>query len=431
MDLDEIQERSVIRTIIQSFDACFAQLEIHNRNYSRNDFHSQFCGMCFEGLVRCRAFGTDPFDVVRVLGQDKETQRVFRDWMGESVFVDWMGKLLSDTSLVALEPIQIPNALDRIAKTQRAEAAKRVAEAFSRGEETGEALSDALRASLNGHHKGGRGHQDADPRTAYRASLSLLAEDKHKANILKWNVGKLNASRAGLHPGDFCVVAGRPGGGKTTFALEQARLMSCRLDEGSVLYVSLEFPATTLRQWCVFSEAGVSERSVIPPEDSRLLDRAAEFLSTDSRLHIRDDAPTLVGELVGWMRTEAERIDAKLIVIDYLGLIGSKGKSQYEKVSDVSLTLRRFALQSKIPVVAVHQLNRASVKEKRRPSAHDLRDSGQIEQDATHIILLHPVSDDGAVSEVELLLEKNRRGQAPGFVKMRFDKAAHSMKEAI
>nr|WP_272949109.1 DnaB-like helicase C-terminal domain-containing protein [Acinetobacter baumannii] len=101
------------------------------------------------------------------------------------------------------------------------------------------------------------------------------------------------------------------------------------------------------------------------------------------------------------------------IVIDYLQLVRDLSKKdRYQEVSSISRDLKALAKEFDCPVIALAQLNRESEKGK-RPKASDLKESGQIEQDADQIILANPIigEDDLPSGVTELIVAKNRHGK--------------------
>jgi replicative DNA helicase len=79
-----------------------------------------------------------------------------------------------------------------------------------------------------------------------------------------------------------------------------------------------------------------------------------------------------------------------LVVIDYLGLMRGTGDNRAQEVGSISRGLKALAKELKVPVIALAQLNRASeTRPDKRPTLADLRDSGEIEQDADIVAMLH------------------------------------------
>ena len=109
-----------------------------------------------------------------------------------------------------------------------------------------------------------------------------------------------------------------------------------------------------------------------------------------------------------------------LIVVDYLGLMAAERKadSRNLELGQISRDLKNLSCELRIPVVAAAQLNR-SVNETERPTLLSLRDSGELEQNASKAIFLWKIDEDGTVG---VSVAKNRRGRT-GVVQFRFDGA--------
>jgi replicative DNA helicase len=129
-----------------------------------------------------------------------------------------------------------------------------------------------------------------------------------------------------------------------------------------------------------------------------------------------DDAP---GMTLAHIRTRARREAARqglaLVVVDYLQLVmGDRAERRELEVAEISRGLKALARELSVPVLAVAQLNRAvELRTEKRPLLADLRDSGQIEQDADVVVLLHrpSVYDLGADPlAAELIVAKHRNG---------------------
>ena len=107
------------------------------------------------------------------------------------------------------------------------------------------------------------------------------------------------------------------------------------------------------------------------------------------------------------VRAKAAQLKAEVIFIDYLSLLRGEGKSVYERVTNISIDLHTMAQQSGTTVVALSQLSRSG---KENPDMTDLRESGQIEQDADAILLLKSIDPKRPDSDRELLVAKNKEG---------------------
>mgnify|MGYP005954523861 CR=1 FL=1 len=203
--------------------------------------------------------------------------------------------------------------------------------------------------------------------------------------------------------GDYIIVGGRPSAGKTALTLQMMLRMA---EKETVVYFSLETNKEKIfdRLICNFCE--------IPFADIKNGEMARYYKK------INDDFPRFkaldlhVVEASGWtveqIKSKALQLKATVIMIDYLSLIQGNGNSTYEKVSNISIALHTMAQRTKIAVIALSQLSREG---KNAPDMTSLRESGQIEQDADCILLLHTVEPDNPHSDRELIIAKNKEGQ--------------------
>lgn len=230
----------------------------------------------------------------------------------------------------------------------------------------------------------------------------------------------LNATTGGLKPGNLIILAARPAVGKTSLASQMAMHL-LDLDMGMV-FVSLEMSATDILRKMVAAKAGVSISDwmggMLDTTERRQVASFAKWM-TKTQLYF-DDEPraTVPGLHATLLRHKADH-EVRLAIVDYLQLIKSTGRSstRAEEVSEITRDLKLMAMELDIPVVALSQLSRASVKENREPRLDDLRDSGSIEQDADIVMFLHRIEK----PFVKLILAKQRLGSI-GDVRLVFDR---------
>lgn len=223
----------------------------------------------------------------------------------------------------------------------------------------------------------------------------------------------------GLHPGQMIIVAGRPGSGKSTVALDILR--SCAVTQGmpGVLF-SLEMSKSEVVMRLLSAEARIKladMRSGRMSDDdwTRLARRMAEI--AEAPLYV-DDSPNLtMMEIRAKARRLKQRHGLKLIVIDYLQLMtsGKKVESRQQEVSEFSRQLKLLAKELEVPLIAVAQLNRGpEQRTDKKPQVADLRESGSLEQDADMVVLVHRPDaydrDDPRAGEADLILGKHRAG---------------------
>ena len=186
----------------------------------------------------------------------------------------------------------------------------------------------------------------------------------------------------GFRRGELIIIAGRPGIGKTTLAL------NIILNSGapSCLF-SLEMDKNLIMQNVISCMSGVPTDDIKTPLTSILVARAMKDIS-ERTIFIDDqtDADILT------IKARAQNMKGvKLVIVDYLQLLTSRGsmRTRENEVAEISRSLKLLAKQMEIPVIALSQLNRTVEDRKSgRPQLSDLRESGAIEQDADKVILL-------------------------------------------
>lgn len=229
-----------------------------------------------------------------------------------------------------------------------------------------------------------------------------------------------------LVPGNFVVIGGRPSAGKTALSLQ----LACEIAKNGrkVAYFSLETDPDTLYARIITNQLGVPLQTVKNKTVSiNELDRLAAIKKYP--LYVRSAA----GKSVGWIRTQSIRMQAKVVFIDYLQLIHQAGaKDRYSAVTEISMALHEFAQSTGTLVVALAQLNRETARAGIPPTAADLRESGQIEQDADAIILLaQKVKTQKRPEEhYHFALEKNKEGNV-GSLDITFQMETQQFKECV
>lgn len=204
----------------------------------------------------------------------------------------------------------------------------------------------------------------------------------------------------GMHPGDFVIVAARPSMGKSAFAMNIAEHIAARQH---VCILSLEM-----------TRARLAGRALRYHESLLGRDQAVDHLHS-LKMHIDDSASLGIGQARVRLRKLQRKHGLSLVVVDYLQLMQAKGENRTQEVSAISRGLKAIAKDLGIVVLAVAQLNRAvETRSDMRPHLADLRESGQIEQDADIIAFLYredyykPGTEWQGIAEV--IVRKNREG---------------------
>jgi replicative DNA helicase len=227
------------------------------------------------------------------------------------------------------------------------------------------------------------------PHLAWDLQMMLNDVISPKA-LIKTCFEGLNSLIVGLKQSRLYVFGARPGVGKTVVGLQLAWEIARDLD---VLFFSLEMDKTDLLKRVVAGELDI-DLSLLEKGELTSDQRSAvgQLISrVDNRLLVSDKGGQTVAQLRSYLVGVKAKRDVQVVVVDYLQLIQAANPkaSAYEKVSQISIDLKNLAKEFGVAVVALAQLNRrVDNKPDDRPNASDLRDSGQIEQDADVIVML-------------------------------------------
>jgi len=231
--------------------------------------------------------------------------------------------------------------------------------------------------------------------------------------------------KQGLRGGELLVFGGRPGSGKSAWAGNVA--VEIGKQGGHVLIFSLEMQVADFTERMLAAVAGINLQAIrsgqLDEKQHDRLKRAGAMLE-NLPITIDDSGGLTVGQVVGRSRAAAIRGKVDLIVVDYLQLVRGKGDTRQQQVGDVTRTLKTLAKDLNIPIIGLAQLNRGiEGREDKRPRLSDLRESGDIEQDADLVGLLYRIEcgpDSPMFGKAELIIAKHRNGPA-GKVDLQFE----------
>ncbi len=230
----------------------------------------------------------------------------------------------------------------------------------------------------------------------------------------------LDYMTAGLQPSDFVLVAARPSMGKTAFVLNIAQHVAVS-QKMPVLIFSLEMSQGQLFNRLLSLESKVNSQNIrtgrLTEDEWNRIGEGADTVGS-SPIYIDDTPGITVGELRSKCRRHKLEHNIKLVIIDYLQLMTSKGRSEgrQQEVSEISRSLKALARELDVPVVALSQLSRAvEQRPNHRPMLSDLRESGSIEQDADVVMFIyredyyHPENEEKR-NIAEIIIAKQRNG---------------------
>ncbi len=206
---------------------------------------------------------------------------------------------------------------------------------------------------------------------------------------------RMDSTLSGLQGTQLIVIAGRPGMGKTSFALNIVQHLTMQKQKPCLVF-SLEMSADQLATRLLCSESQVDQQKV---RSGRL--GQGDIDSLGSGLKKLSNAPIYIGDnpmiSVTEMRAKAHRMlrgpGLSLIAIDYLQLMQATGRveNRQQEVSQLTRHIKILAKELNVPILLLSQLSRASEKRDKKsrwPLLSDLRESGAIEQDADVVMFI-------------------------------------------
>jgi replicative DNA helicase len=243
----------------------------------------------------------------------------------------------------------------------------------------------------------------------------------------------LNGLTGGWKEGELIILAARPSMGKTALAIQLA--WECTREEGVSLFFSLEMSSKQIMQRLLCNLSDINMMKWHNPYkylSKEEMPRMQEALNSVYKANLQlseNGLITLMEIRKRIMKLKREHPDQPfLVVIDYLQLITVK--EQFDRhdlmIGHITKQLKSMAKEFGIPIILLSQLSRGvESRDDKRPRLSDLRDSGNIEQDADIVLFLYRDeyynSGSEAANEVEVKIAKNRNGPV-GTVKLKFKK---------
>ena len=242
---------------------------------------------------------------------------------------------------------------------------------------------------------------------------------------------ELDNKLSGFQNSDLIILAARPSMGKTSLALDIARLAATN-HKIPVCIFSLEMASQQLVDRMLSAESRVDAWKLRTGK----LSAESDFQKIRESLDRLSSAPIYIDDQAGnniiKMRSVARRLKSEknlgLIIVDYLQLMvpteSKHNDNVVQQVTEISRSLKNLARELDVPVLALSQLSRAVEQRGGKPRLSDLRDSGSIEQDADVVMFIHREDkyneDSDKPNIAEIMIEKHRNGPT-GKVELYFD----------
>ena len=207
------------------------------------------------------------------------------------------------------------------------------------------------------------------------------------------------------------ILAGGTGTGKTAFALNLLNNLS---DKYQCVYFNMEMSKSVLYKRLVSLKTEITLQELndfneLSKENKIKTKEAMEDLERKNIILINKSLNTSqIKNIISQVKTKKHII----VFLDHIGLIKSKGNSLYEKMTNVAKELREISLDNNCTVIGLCQLSREAQKQDTLPKLQDLRDSGEIEQSARKVLMIHNKSEDKLkrVQDMEIIIAKNDDG---------------------
>ncbi|MGB8964826.1 MAG: replicative DNA helicase [Candidatus Cybelea sp.] len=242
----------------------------------------------------------------------------------------------------------------------------------------------------------------------------------------------IDAMTTGFQPGNFVIIAARPGMGKSSFALNMA-VAAAREEGQPVAFFSLEMSNSELIQRLICAEARISmndmRRGNIKTHQWEDISRAMGTLN-DLPIYLDDLGALTITDVRSRCRRLKSTVGLAAIFIDYLQLLRpgvlARNTNRNEELSEICRSLKITAKDLGVPIIALAQLNRGvEIRSEKRPMLADLRDSGSLEQEADVVAFLYRDGYYNAEAPepdlTEFIIAKHRNGPT-GSVKLRFQR---------
>lgn len=367
--------------------------------------------------IGAAAARNDPFDMVTLADQIESSGKL--DQIGGLATLG----LLVDTFTTAANAKNYARIVREQSILRRtAQVAEDISRQARAGEDDPGSILDSAQQRLNEIADSGRAGGFSPLRVALgKAVMSIDEAYQNGQSIVGVPSGFVDLDRltSGFGRQDLIILAARPSMGKTALALSIADHVSVE-QQRPVAMFSLEMSSESLGMRMISMRAGIDLKRVrqgdLAESEWSSVTLATSRLS-NAPMFIDDSASLTMTEITARARRVHREHQLSLIIVDYLQLIGSVGKSENRNVEvmKISQQLKALAKSLNVPVIALSQLSRGvEQRPSKKPMMSDLRDSGGIEQDADLILLLYRddvYNENSAYAgTAEVIVAKQRNG---------------------
>lgn len=220
---------------------------------------------------------------------------------------------------------------------------------------------------------------------------------------------------------DFVVIGARPGVGKTGFALN---LLEDVANRYKCLYFNMEMSEQQILRRLVSINSKVPIANLVNPESEYQKGLVRESVKEISNKNLKIFTGVQTTNSIKQTIIRESKQEHVVCFIDYVGLIaGHNNKSSYERITTIVKELRQISMNFDCTIICLAQINRNGEKDS-APMLRDLKDSGELEQSAVSVMLLHNENAtkeiEKKVEDLEVIVAKNRNGRT-GIIKVEYN----------
>jgi replicative DNA helicase len=255
--------------------------------------------------------------------------------------------------------------------------------------------------------------------------FELMLKGEYQQNVIRTHIPHLDEKlgAGGIAQGEVCVLAAPTSCGKSALALNIA-LRAAVNDSVPSLIFSLEMPRKQIVKRLVQAISGANLKQIqdriIKPDQ---MDKVRDAIKSVEELPIfTEHSVKSASDLMTKTKAMVKRHGIKLVVIDYLQLVPWNSRlSKNDGIAEISHKVKQLALETNLAVLLLCQVNREGAKRDTGIGLYDLKDSGDIENDADIAVLMYPKGGDiedakkldnvGCYTQLEYIVAKNREGE--------------------
>lgn len=265
-----------------------------------------------------------------------------------------------------------------------------------------------------------------EPKDATAGILEFieLINNLEGRSINTW-ITSIDDAIGGLERQTMSVLAARPSMGKSTLAWQIARNVAAYGQK--VYFFSLEMSVTSLWAKAACGACGLRWKdfragTATDAERERVISQALDFMEIYKDKLLVDDMANTAATI--WEACEKHRPD--MVIVDHLRLVSDRTESEVQRLGSITWSAKMMAKALNCHVMTLAQLNRAvEGRDEKRPHLADLRDSGQIEENADTVLMMYRedyyTNAKQEISQTELLVRKFREDIAGSVIKLPFD----------